>query len=357
MNKINIKNKPLKIIIFLTSVLVFVVTSSAKAQGKIISIDPDSTAKMEFEDKEQSSGANFNKEYIKSYLTDATQVISSPINEDKSYRLAAQDQGIMPSTESFSMAKMEFEDEENRSEVHLNKEYFKCYLTDAVHIITSPANWDKSDWLTASAVLGTAAGLYAFDNDIERWSQRRRNPSTDSISRFARPFGQEYEIPVLGLFWLYGYGAKDSKAERTSLLGLESFVLSSAFAQVLKYSTHRDRPSESTQNNKWGGPGFSNSHMSCVSGEAAAVFSVATIISEEYKDTGWVPLVSYGVATVASLARINNNAHWTSDVFLGSAIGYFVAKSVLHSHPEKNRFVIMPQSDGDINGLGIGWRF
>jgi membrane-associated phospholipid phosphatase len=39
--------------------------------------------------------------------------------------------------------------------------------------------------------------------------------------------------------------------------------------------------------------------------------------------------LAYGIATLTALSRVNDNAHWASDVFFGAIIGYFTAKAIM----------------------------
>ena len=198
-------------------------------------------------------------------------------------------QEAKPSSQPDQPSQLETKEEVKSGDVHLDKAYFKGYLADTGYILSSPLNWDKWDWVTTSLVVGAAVGLYAYDKDIQDWVQKRRGNSTDNISRFVRPFGEgQYTVPALGLVYLYGYATEDSKAEKTALLGVESFLISGAFTQVLKYSTHRYRPEDSDRYDRWDGPSFSNSNLSFASGEATAAFSMATVIASEY-DKVWVP--------------------------------------------------------------------
>ena len=217
--------------------------------------------------------------------------------------------------------------------VELDREYFKSYFTDTVHILSSPLRWDKTDWLTAAAVVGAAAGLYAYDSDIQVWSQKNRNDTTDRIAKIFTPFGNGlYTVPALGLFYAYGYAADDSKARKTALLGIESFIVSSAFTGVLKFATHRYRPSDGGRYDQWDGPSFSGSNLSFPSEHTSSAFAIATVLANEYNDNIFVGALSYSVATMVALSRINDNEHWASDVFFGAAIGYFTAKTITALH-------------------------
>jgi len=39
--------------------------------------------------------------------------------------------------------------------------------------------------------------------------------------------------------------------------------------------------------------------------------------------------LAYGIATLTALSRVNDNAHWASDIFFGAVIGYFTAKAII----------------------------
>jgi len=168
------------------------------------------------------------------------------------YISSAHGQEIKTSLQANYATQLEMNEEAKTSDVHLDKEYFRSYLVDTAYILSSPLRWDKYDWLTASLVVGATVGLYAYDKDIQSWAQKRRGDTTDNVSRFARPFGEgQYTVPALGLVYLYGYAVEDGKAEKTALLGVESFLISGAFTQVLKYSTHRYRPEDSDRYDRW----------------------------------------------------------------------------------------------------------
>ncbi len=235
--------------------------------------------------------------------------------------------------------------------------YLKGYYFDTKAILTAPARWDAQDWLVAGAVVGVAAGLYAYDQDLKEWAQKRRNGTTDDIARFAEPFGKGlYTVPALGLLYAYGYAVEDGKARETALLGVESFVISQVFTQILKYATHRRRPGDGPRYDRWDGPGFSGEDISFPSAETTAAFSVATVIASEYDNTIYVPVIAYGIASMTALSRINDNDHWASDVFAGAAIGYFTARFLIRLH-KNSRFAILPLLENGRQGLALGYRF
>jgi membrane-associated phospholipid phosphatase len=109
----------------------------------------------------------------------------------------------------------------------------------------------------------------------------------------------------------------------------------------------------------WEGLSFNDDDgMSFPSGHTACAFSVATIVADEYRDHPAIPVISYSIATLTGLSRINDNAHWASDVFFGAAIGYFTSKSLLARHPDnKKTWTVRPMTDGTTVGLAVSYHF
>jgi hypothetical protein len=221
----------------------------------------------------------------------------------------------------------------NASAGKFNKEYFKGYVTDFQNIVTVPARWDSSDWITAGIVTGIAVGLYNNDAKIQQWVLDHKTTTTDNLGDNVTALGLTYTPVLLGGMYLYGYVADDSKMRKTVLLTVESVILTGFFVQTLKYTTQRHRPYTGDGPHTWDGLELhgSNSKLSFPSGHASTDFAIATVIASEY-DNFIVPPLAYGIATITALNRISHNDHWSSDVFVGSAIGYLVGKTIVASH-------------------------
>jgi membrane-associated phospholipid phosphatase len=71
---------------------------------------------------------------------------------------------------------------------------------------------------------------------------------------------------------------------------------------------------------------FLGTGSSFPSGHAMMSFSVATVFARRYRQHRWVPYVAYGLASVISFSRVTTSAHFPSDVFLGAALGYAIAR-------------------------------
>lgn len=228
---------------------------------------------------------------------------------------------------------------------------------------TEPASsvrWGKPDWIKVSLVVGTTAGLFYLDADIQDWVQKTRSDTTDKIASFAKPFGNgRYTLPPLAALYLYGRLAENKKAGRIVLLSLKSFAVTGVFTQVLKYSLHRHRPVTGDPYDTFDGPGFSTKNLSFPSGHSSSAWSILTVVALEYKDSVFIPPLAYGIAALTALSRVHDNAHWASDAFFGSALGYFTAKTVvaLHNSGNSENIAVLPVIDGKHGGFLISYRF
>jgi hypothetical protein len=245
------------------------------------------------------------------------------------------------------------------SPVELNKEYFTGYWTDTKNILTAPLRWDSKDWREASVVMGIAVGLFTQDENIQRWVQEHKNNTTGNISDDAKKIGTFSAPAVVGL-GLYGYIVGDGKARTTFLLSAESFIITGTFVQILKRATGRHRPYTGDSHDTWSGPSISgqNDHLSLPSGDVSSAFAIASVVASEY-DNIVVPSLVYTASTLIGLSRVHNNAHWSSDVFVGAAIGYFTGKAIVASHRDgrESNLSVVPVLDGKDAGFLVTYKY
>lgn len=263
-----------------------------------------------------------------------------------------------PASPDYSLVSGATAETEAMEDVSLNRKYLWGYAEDTIHIAASPAGWGRREWFTAAAAVGTAAGLYYFDQNVKNWTVENKNGTTQKLADFGNHFGVGYNLlPGLGAFYLYGVAVDDSRAKRAALLSVESFFIGGFFSTAVKYATHRQRPADGDRYDNWDGPALRASDMSFCSGHATAAFSVMTVIATEYRDKPLVPPIAYGLALLTALSRIHDGAHWTSDAFVGSAIGYFTAKAIMSLHRKKTNFAVMPAVGGRHAGISIIFSF
>ncbi len=99
---------------------------------------------------------------------------------------------------------------------------------------------------------------------------------------------------------------------------VDALVISSASSEALKYSFRRERPSQTSDPDRF----FAGRHaQSFPSGEVAAISAAVTPFIAEYGQDH--PAV-YALALLPAydaVARVKVRGHWQSDVLVGAAIG------------------------------------
>ncbi len=128
-----------------------------------------------------------------------------------------------------------------------------------------------------------------------------------------------------------GYARHDNYQVSTGLMGALAYGDSLIPNLVIKAITRRERPADVPAPEPFTGTFFNGGKSplkgsSFPSGHATAVFSVATVVAYRYRNHWWVPVAAYALATTIAASRITTMAHFPSDVFLGSAMGYAVAR-------------------------------
>jgi membrane-associated phospholipid phosphatase len=186
-------------------------------------------------------------------------------------------------------------------------------------------------WLPAAAVVGVTAGLIAAD--AHDTSSFRRTSNFSGFNRgFSGPITAAEIAVVPAAFYAVGLARKDSFAQKTALLAAEAVADGMVLTIVIKALSRRLRPSDIAPRGDFSDT-FFRSHPSVVGAGSAfpsahtmAAFSVATVVARRYRNHRWVPWMAYGMAGTIGLSRVTLQSHFPSDVFLGGALGYTIAR-------------------------------
>ena len=233
---------------------------------------------------------------------------------------------------------------------------------DQKEIWTSPLRIRSFDdalpWILVGA--GTA-GLIASDH----WSARQLPNTVDqvTISHDVSQIGAGYTVvPIAAGFYIGGAFAHNEKARETGLLGAEAIIDATIIAEVGKLATRRQRPLDGNGNGD-----FFKGGSSFPSGHAAVSWALASVVAHEYNSNVWYPIAAYSLASLVSLSRLSGQNHFPSDVFVGSAIGWFTGRYVfkthvdhsIHRRPESKlallRPQVIPEFGSDMRGVVLSW--
>jgi membrane-associated phospholipid phosphatase len=168
-----------------------------------------------------------------------------------------------------------------------------------------------------------------------------------------------YAMPIIVGFGVYGWVTDSPREKETFLMLTEALATSATWTGLLKVGFGRERPSQrEAPQSDWTGPFgiFSNEanrrgkqFMSFPSGHSSAIWSIATVLAHQYPKYYIVPVLSYSTASAVAYSRMVVDAHWPSDIVVGSALGYFCARQVLRDNPKPGA------QDGTVSAFNIGF--
>jgi membrane-associated phospholipid phosphatase len=186
------------------------------------------------------------------------------------------------------------------------------------------------DWVPAVVVTGVTAGLVALDPHDDPYFRR-----TQSFGTFNRVFSGNITTSEILIapasFYAVGLFDKNAYTRKTGLLAGEALADVTILELAMKGITRRLRPSDISPYGNFSDTFFKAKgdplSSSFPSGHTISAFAVATVIAGRYgRRHRWVPFVAYGAAGLIGFSRVPLQAHFPSDVFLGAALGYAVAR-------------------------------
>jgi len=205
---------------------------------------------------------------------------------------------------------------------------FKNLLRDQEYIWTSPFRVKPADLRWAVPFAGITTGLIMTDRTFAH--EATRNSHVNASETFSN-VGLAFAGASSAGIYLLGRSSGNPQQRETGILGGEAMLDALVVDEALKYVFQRQRPFEGNTTGRF----FQGtSHDSFPSDHAALSFAFASVLAHEYP--GWLTKVlAYGGASAISAARVTGKQHFSSDVFVGGVLGYFIGEHVYSSHHDR----------------------
>lgn len=204
------------------------------------------------------------------------------------------------------------------------------YLSqDKEKSIFIPLALNNTELLTLAAA--TSLGVVAFKNDQEIMNvvQNHKSTITNPIATVGNFLGTgSAGLGIAAGSYFIGMYFENDKLKSAGLFMVGASLASAIAVTAVKNIAGRSRPI------KGEGPYsfFNSGNKSFYSGHTSQAFTMATVISEMYKDDyPVVPYVAYGIAAITAYARVHDQAHWASDVIIGAVAGHLITKLALNA--------------------------
>jgi membrane-associated phospholipid phosphatase len=248
------------------------------------------------------------------------------------------------------------------------KNYFVLLGSSLKQEFTKPFHMTKKDWGNFGKFAAVTVALSFADKPIQKEALKLRNRNTgiNSISKYVTNFGGIYEGYTLAALGAYGFIFKNEKMKTTTLLATQAYITAGALESVLKFVSGRTRPSYYPPGveakPRFLGP-FSKTgkdangktvYSSFPSGHTTVAFAAATVFASEYKNKPLIPIIAYSAATLIGVSRITENKHWTTDVFVGAAVGFLAGKNVVNNY---HRYAKIKESEKKKNTISFNLNY
>jgi hypothetical protein len=223
----------------------------------------------------------------------------------------------------------------------------KDFYKDGINLYTSPFHYNTKDAILAGGVIVTTAGFLALDEPLKKFIQKQKSEFNTNISKVAKQYGEFY-MPLIigGSLYSYGMIFDNEHTRVTGRMVLEAAAFSGLLVTLMKMTTGRSRPYTDEGTYKFNWFKTDEGHLSFPSGHSAVAFSISSVLANRINNT-YASIGLYILSSLTALSRVYDNQHWISDVFLGSAIGFFTGKFISKSS------VTVKNSDSKITTLDV----
>lgn len=205
---------------------------------------------------------------------------------------------------------------------------------------------------------GTSMGvvLVTFsgqDDDLTRGAVRLSHNIPSQVRTVANEIGNVKVVKPMSLMLFLGsLASKNYRFQDAAFTSFEAILLSNIITDVVKGISGRARPYQ-----EQGAQHFRpfSGNTSFPSGHATTVFAFTTPYLLYYRNALSIAFFALGAGT--AFIRIADEAHWFSDVVVGSGIGFLTGYWLTKRHMrQQTRIDVVPIMDRDQVGLSIRFR-
>ncbi|MBN1637881.1 MAG: phosphatase PAP2 family protein [Ignavibacteriales bacterium] len=193
-----------------------------------------------------------------------------------------------------------------------------------------------------------------LDKPIKNFSMTDRTYDNAFLIETGRIWGEPITSFIVGsIFTMHGIATDNVVNKKIGFEIYQSLTYNLSALAILKNFLGRVRPNMTDEPFDFQPFYFKlEDYWSLPSGHTTLAFSMSTILSKNTTNKD-LKVIIYIPAFLTAISRVYQNYHWTSDVFLGACLGYFVGEYICEIH-NKEEIKEQPNFNNLIN-VNIGF--
>jgi membrane-associated phospholipid phosphatase len=197
------------------------------------------------------------------------------------------------------------------------------------------ASWETSDWAAVGAATAATIGSYLIEERVRAAFQANRSDVADLLERVGWWYGTPlFTVPASLITWGAGAAFNNNDVRDTGILMSELLLSGLLIQQPVRIAVGRARPFMNEGHFSFRPFTLGNDYASFVSGHSWSAFGISNIVARQV-DRTWASVPLYSLATITALSRIYADAHWLTDVLLGSLAGYAISTALWNNEQDE----------------------
>ena len=194
-----------------------------------------------------------------------------------------------------------------------------------------------------------------IDENIQTWYQDNiRSQNSDEISKVAKEFGNgKIMIPLALLTAGVNFYDPDLKIGIWGVYLSRAYLVGAPFLLATQRLTGASRPGEKEYGSKWHPLEDENG----VSGHAFMGAVPFLTLAHVYKDNPYIRYLAIAGSFLTALSRLNDNAHYASQIALGWYLAYESTDAVFEADRKGNTYSVSPMIRPEGYGVQVEMRF
>ncbi len=231
-------------------------------------------------------------------------------------------------------------------------------LEDEAAIITSPLRFTPLDWVLV-VPFGVATGI-ALENDVSITRKLGVDPSREQQFNRVSDLGTYGVVAAAVAGYATGAVTHNDHLRRSAVVAGEAMLDATLLNEGLKYAINRQDPKQGDGTGRFWPHGTRTwpDGQSMPSEHSINAWAFAHAVATQYP--GWgTKLLVYSMASTVSASRVVARDHFTSDVVVGSALGYLIGGFVGRHRGDgiASNFSIAPVRTPNGRGMELSYSF